>query len=415
VADDCPYPRLLSVSAGRSSVVHVPASPERHAQVALRWQDAAGLADGLRRALAGGGCAVVIRNTVVAAQETYLALRDLLRADGIEVGLFHARFLLGRRLEIEGDVLGRYGLPTDNPRRPRAAVLLSTQVVEQSLDLDFDLLVTDVAPVDLVLQRAGRLHRHRGRTRPPSLASPQVWLLRPECDPAGVPAFGRDEFIYERHVLLRSYLALAGRSSVRIPADVEGLIEQVYGDDPADGPDEAWRAALAASRDRMEERRAKSEGVAAQLAIKPPDYEGDLLRDFNRELEEDAPELHPTLQALTRLSPPNVTLICLYRTPSGLRTGPDAPGVVDVRHKPNLDEVRGLLRCSVNVSHHGLVRHFQGRPAPSGWRDNALVRHHRLAELDGAGTLVADGHMVRLDPELGMVIGKAGEQGREEP
>ena len=189
-ADDCPYPRLLAVSGSRASVVHIPASPERHAAVAVRWQQPAGLATELRRALAGGGSAVVIRNTVVAAQETYLALRDGLREDGIEVSLFHARFLLGRRLEIEGDVLGCFGPPADNPRRPRAAVLIATQVVEQSLDLDFDLLVTDVAPIDLVLQRAGRLHRHRGRAARRGWEGPKSGCcdLRPTlraCRPSG--------------------------------------------------------------------------------------------------------------------------------------------------------------------------------------------------------------------------------------
>ena len=195
---------------------------------------------------------------------------------------------------------------------------------------------------------------------------------------------------------------------------MEGLIEQVYGDEPLDVPGEPWRAALATSRERMDEQRAKDEGIAAQLVIKPPDYEGDLLRDFNRELEEDAPELHRTLQALTRLSPPNVTLICLYRTADGLRTRPGEERTIDIRRKPTLDDAREFLRYSLSVSHPALVRHFLDRPAPPGWRGTALLRHYRLAELDATGVLAADGCTLRLDPELGAVIGKAG-RGQDEP
>jgi CRISPR-associated endonuclease/helicase Cas3 len=234
-------------------------------------------------------------------------------------------------------------------------------------------------------------------------------------DATGVPAFGRDEFVYERHVLLRSHLALQGRDVIHIPGDVEGLVEQVYGDGPCDAPDGAWTGALEDSRRRMEERRSEAQAVAAQLVIKPPDYEGDLLRDFNRELAEDAPELHPTLQALTRLSPPNVTLICLYRSTGGLRQQPGAGAVVSVRRKPTLDETRALLRCSLNVSHPSLVRHFLAQSAPAGWKESALLRHHRLAELDETGALTADGYWLRLDPEMGAVVGKAKGGGQEEP
>ena len=120
---------------------------------------------------------MVIRNTVGLAQDTYLHLRDALQDDGIAVDLFHARFPFGRRIQIEDDVLKSYGRTEEDvvnnegcivsaPHRPAKSMLVATQVVEQSLDLDFDLMISDVAPVDLVLQRAGRLHRHERGPRP---------------------------------------------------------------------------------------------------------------------------------------------------------------------------------------------------------------------------------------------------------
>ncbi len=141
----------------------------------------ASLADELRQSLAKGGCAAVIRNTVGLAQGTYLELKKFFQKEiesgELQLDLFHARFPFGRRKQIEEDVLQWFGRTKDDgvnengcivstPHRPTKAILVATQVVEQSLDLDFDVMISDVAPVDLVLQRAGRLHRHaRGRAR----------------------------------------------------------------------------------------------------------------------------------------------------------------------------------------------------------------------------------------------------------
>ena len=102
----------------------------------------------------------------------------------IEVHLFHARVLMGVRQRTESDVVARFGPKTDH--RPDRAIVVATQVIEQSLDLDFDLPVTQFAPIDLLLQRIGRLHRHASTQRPESMAEPRVILLTPntvEGDP----------------------------------------------------------------------------------------------------------------------------------------------------------------------------------------------------------------------------------------
>ena len=127
-------------------------------------------------------------------------------------------------------------------------------MIEQSLDLDFDMMLTDVAPVDLVLQRAGRLHRHERKLRPPGVDKPRLWLIEPPGKD-GLPDFGDSEkWIYARFVLLRSYLALKALKAVRLPDDLERLVEQVYGDTPLDEPD-AWRAELEETKAKMEKRK----------------------------------------------------------------------------------------------------------------------------------------------------------------
>ena len=205
VPTDKPYPRVTSVAVGgdRAEVASVEADPAQARTVQLGWVDESGLAEKLRQSLADGGCAAVIRNTVGLAQETYQDLRDALKADGIRVELFHARFPFGRRMKIERRVLRRYGTKGEQFRKRRQrVVLVATQVIEQSLDLDFDEMVSDVAPVDLVLQRAGRLHRHDGRTRPAGVAQPRLWLIEPPSKD-GLPDFKRYDKVYARFVLLR--------------------------------------------------------------------------------------------------------------------------------------------------------------------------------------------------------------------
>ena len=104
-----------------------------------------------------GHCVCWIRNTVHDALDGHEKLKGKVHKD--KLMLFHARFALGDRLDIEDEVLTAFGKTSTETLR-NGKVLVATQVVEQSLDLDFDLLISDLAPMDLLIQRAGRLHRH---------------------------------------------------------------------------------------------------------------------------------------------------------------------------------------------------------------------------------------------------------------
>jgi CRISPR-associated endonuclease/helicase Cas3 len=405
---DTPYPRLLAVRDGITTSTSFPAS--RSLTIDTKWLPQEALPGRLREALSDGGCAAVICNTVGAAQKQYQSLRAELAPAGVEVNLFHARFPFGRRDEIEQVVLRRYG---KDGERPKAAVLVATQVIEQSLDLDFDLLITEPAPVDLVLQRAGRLHRHPGRVRPGPLMLPSLWLLQPPVGDGGVPDFGTSAFVYDRHILLRSYLAMRGRAEVRLPEDIEGLVEAVYGDSAMPAPDLAWEKALGESREELEQGLQKDRQTAARFLIKPPDYADDILEDFCQELEEDNPRVHPTLQALTRLGELTVNVVCLFRSAAGLCLHPDGTGPVDLSEElvlpKALPQVKRLLRASVSLSHIAVVRHFLAQTVPSEWQRNALLRHHRAAEFSADGVLHVGKYTLRLNPELGVIIEKTGE------
>ena len=138
-----------------------------------------------------GGCIAVVCNTV---DESIAIARLLRESEGIaadDIWLFHARFPPAWRGEIEEDVLRSFG---KDGARPARAILVATQIIEQSLDLDFDLMISRTAPIDLLIQRVGRLHRHERDHRPPHFVQPKLLWRQPEIDGEGMPGFGVDEF-----------------------------------------------------------------------------------------------------------------------------------------------------------------------------------------------------------------------------
>ncbi len=108
-----------------------------------------------------GGAVLWICNTVGAAQDQYQRFREIVQ-EGVLVGLVHSRFPFWRREELETEWMERFG--KEGVTRC-GSILVSTQVVEQSVDLDADLMFTELAPTDMLLQRLGRLWRHDRQNR----------------------------------------------------------------------------------------------------------------------------------------------------------------------------------------------------------------------------------------------------------
>lgn len=175
-----------------------------------------------------GGCLCIITNTVRRAQKIYQSLVDIKEAD-TEILLFHARFTLGRREEIEKMCLAKFG-KGEKAERPKKAVLVATQVVEQSLDIDFDGMISELAPMDLLLQRAGRVHRHRERSRPEKLNRPIIYVIVPNNDASGDPEkrFGTSGYVYAPFLLMNTESLVKNGLLVRVPLDVRSVIAKVY-------------------------------------------------------------------------------------------------------------------------------------------------------------------------------------------
>lgn len=215
----------------------------------VQMDEAEATAECLRRAKAGE-CVLWIRNTVAEAQAAMKRLRSERCGKTPELALLHSRFPLFRREQLERLWLNRLG---KNPRRrPRGCVLVATQVVEQSVDIDADFLLTDLAPTDMLLQRIGRLWRHQGRTemaaRRPASAKHEVWVNHPglpgDADASAlVAALGKSAHVYAPYVLLRSlaeWRQVAQRGVLTLPTDIRPLLEATY--DPSKEADDspAW-------------------------------------------------------------------------------------------------------------------------------------------------------------------------------
>ncbi len=399
------YPAITWAMEGEIGVVPLEATDGR--TIALEWveREPEALARRLAEELREGGCAAVLCNTVRRAQEVYRAIKEARIVPEEDLILFHARYPSAWRDEIERKVLDRFG---KDGKRPAKAIVVATQVIEQSLDLDFDLMITDLAPADLLLQRAGRLHRHPREGRPAPLTAPRLLIARPDVQD-GVPHFGPDAYVYEPYVLLRTFLALQRRKGLVLPQDTEPLIEAVYGDEdglPSDLPDRIADA-LEEARQRMEKHYQEGVYEAQKRLIPPPDDEG-LLASTTALLEEENPEVHRAFQALTRSGPPGLPVVCLHRTAVGLTLEPDGSGpAVDLDQEPDRGLTRLVGQYTLRITHQGVVQHLLKQPGPSGWRDHPLLRHHRVLIFeDGLCSLPDTRYALRLSRELGLTIEK---------
>ncbi|NLE75775.1 MAG: CRISPR-associated helicase Cas3' [Chloroflexi bacterium] len=399
------YPAITWSKGGETGVIPLE-SPERRT-VALEWveRDPAVVVRLVDERIAAGGCAAVVCNTVARAQEVYKAFRESEAVDAKNLILFHARYPLGWRDAIEEAVVDRFGKAGP---RPLKAIVVATQVVEQSLDLDFDLMVSDLAPIDLLLQRAGRMHRHAGRVRPAPLQQPCL-VIALDAPRNGVPEFGPDRWVYEPYVLLRSYLALSGRTTLASPQDTVDLIEMVYGDMglPANVLTPTLQEALDDTRAELLRHERKDVNEAMKRLILEPGDER-LLAHSYMALEEESPELHAALQALTRLGRQGVPLVCLHRAGVGLNTEPDGSGVVaDPGQKPDTELTYHLARSTVEVTRHEVVQYYLSQPTPAGWQKHPLLHNHHVAVFTG-GICVPEGarFRLRLSREVGLEIDK---------
>lgn len=228
-----PFPLLTHVSASQTREHPIPPKTAGGRRVGVRFlHNTADVLSSLEATTQAGGCACWIRNTVRAAREAYAAAVARMGAE--RVHLFHARFILGDRLDIERQILDQFG-KASTPAQRAGHLVVATQVIEQSLDLDFDHMVSDLAPIELLLQRAGRLHRH---VRPNRADEPVLGVLAPAWSDAPAGDWYRRVFpgaarVYANHAQLwLTMRVLREEAALSTGGDIDRsrfLVESVYG------------------------------------------------------------------------------------------------------------------------------------------------------------------------------------------
>ncbi|GGN66292.1 hypothetical protein GCM10011610_01120 [Nocardia rhizosphaerihabitans] len=259
----------------------VPASGRSIDGIALDFidDDAELLTNRLAEALAEGGTAGVVCNTVARAQHLFEVMTTDQRFGTGEVLLLHSRFVSVDRARYENRLRRLLG-PPGTGDRPARLVVIGTQVIEQSLDIDVDLLVTDLAPVDLILQRIGRLHRHLRSGRPTRVSRPRCWIRGAQWGSIPPKLDKGCEKVYGRARLLRAAAVLTGRrsSGVDVPADIPGLVAHAY----AEGftVPEGWAETFADAESAWEIHVADQRKRAGDYLLGPPHTENSTIRDW---------------------------------------------------------------------------------------------------------------------------------------
>lgn len=367
----------------------------------------------LRQELADGGCAVVVRNTVSRAMRTGEAL---MRAFPGEVTVAHSRFIAADRLRRDGELLDRFGSPSRaGGNRPRRHIVVATQVIEQSLDVDFDLLITDLAPIDLVLQRMGRLHRHvRGEgqcDRPPKLRQARMLLTGVDfrCDPPALET-GAADWVYHRHPLLRAAAVLKPRigSTITLPDDIAPLVELAYGTAPC-GPDE-WQGEMQRQRTRWEADIESRAAEAAKFQVAEPAATGQAILGWVSGGVGDADD-EAEGRGQVRDGKPSLEVILLqqdqdggWHTPSWL---PDGQGSipVPVGHTPSAAVAAAMLGCTVRLPVALSVPPIENilrDETPQPWGNSKLIHRLPVLLVDQSGHGSVGDHHIHYTPALGL-------------
>lgn len=225
------YPLITSVrNDGTVTERPVEAFVRRRYRFALRpvMNDREAVASLAVDKVKNGGCLCLLMDTVKGAQALYPLLKEKAAPD-TELIVFHARFTAERRQQIESECIAKFGRNA-GANRPKKAILLCTQVVEQSLDVDFDFMMTEIAPIDLLLQRAGRVFRHDGTPRPDGCVCPEIDVLVPPKH-----NFAAIEMIYYPILLERTEKYLAAHEVIAVPEEMRQCIEEVYSEQSDDG------------------------------------------------------------------------------------------------------------------------------------------------------------------------------------
>ena len=407
--EEARYPRISTVTRNDCSTISVPPRGESLTIELERVDtDVDRLARTVVDALQAGGCIGWICNTVARAQAAYAAVARI--ASETPRLLIHARMLPEDRVEREQHLERLLGPEHGGTPRPERYIVIGTQVLEQSLDIDFDLLVSDLAPVDLLLQRAGRLHRQRGRrNRSAAQWKPRLWIAYPEGAFNEVP-LQEVARVYAEVIVRDTLRALEGRTQITLPDDIETLVDGVYRDSLPVADDDLFRAYI----DYFGGKIASRQNAEGRL-LPSPEVEGDIFGNLRMAFcDDEDPAVHEQLRAITRDTELNVQVVCLVGREGRVYVSETERVPLDLNTVPDREAAVRIARRTIAISHRKIVGALLEDETymPERWQDQALLRYRRkLVFTDGVASVA--GVRLELNPELGLVIGSIGTLDRE--
>ena len=419
------YPAITSVTARSVDETPVPLGEvELTAGVSTLEDSPESLVDAVGDLLADGGCALIICNTVKRAQAAFTTISD--RFPG-EVELHHAVFLASDRSRREDALRAALGPQAHRGSgRPERRIVVATQVAEQSLDIDADVLITDIAPVDLLIQRIGRLHRHSrpASDRPAGLQKATVLIrgILTDLSPSEAPEFdGGAIAVYGARMLLATAALLHSTvlaDGFQRPHSTAPLVQQAYGPDPEipAGWEETWAEACADD----EKRRKRQEDNAKTWRFPQPRqalYLDALFSRFYDDRSRSASDAEAFGLAQVRDSTPSLEVIPIIRTETGYRpfpwVGDREAALVDRIPDAELDRrsardlAGSIIRLPGWVGRNPqaldvLIAQLE-RGTPLGWRKDPFLRGMIALPFDEDLTTDLQGRALRYSPDLGLI------------
>jgi len=402
------YPSLITINtAGELHTLIKPLAvyqPDKTVELDhLHFTDeqAAAKAQWLWQQVQHGGCACWITNTVDRAINIYRQLQRTVPSD-VDLTLIHGRLPQEHRQHVEDLIKGKYG---KEGTRPVKGIVVGTQVLEQSLDLDFDVMATDLAPIDLLLQRGGRLFRHERElaVRGPH-QNPHFYV---NAEPTRA-----DQAIYTEYILNATTEALNGRAQLCFPADYRPLIEAVYG---------KANPKIAGYRDIMK-LEAKLKGEAnIRLAEEPdPDEPFCEVADWAGFEESEDEGSRAWVAALTRWGQESITVVPLHRVgDSAVPIHTDNQTPIAINTVADRETQLRLLRRSLRLSNQSLITYLKAQKRAEScalFARSSLLKHVYPLWLQ-PHSQIADVFIneeskqpIYLHPDLGLVMGTPGKE-----
>ncbi|WP_203180918.1 CRISPR-associated helicase Cas3' [Lactiplantibacillus pentosus] len=351
-------------------------------------QDDQDLVATLLAQLDAGGVAGIIVNTVKRAQ----VLAALIPAD-VPLMVLHSAFLAPDRAQQEEKLqaaIGKHG------QRPAKLVVIGTQVLEQSLDIDFDVLYTDIAPIDLILQRAGRLHRHQTITRPKQFRQPQLKVM-------GIKDFGDygdgNEAVYGKYLLMKTDHFLPDK--IQLPGDISTLVQRVY-----DAATDAEVPEIEPAAEKFETNLKAEQQKAGVFQVKAPQLkQGKTLHGW---LDRDHTDVVNNQQASAAVRDIQETLevILVQHTTDGdfLLDGRKLAEVASAEIAQQTLRIPAAITPNITAA----ITELEDltRPYHLRWQDDVWLNGALVLPLDQNLTATFNGWQVSYSPQLGLSYSK---------